>query len=71
VTNNLVLTWSTVAGKTNRVLFSPVLTAPLAQWTDLSGPIVGPGSGPVTVGWTHTGVLNSGGAGYYRIKREP
>jgi hypothetical protein len=68
--SNLVLTWTTTAGKTNHILTSPNISLPLAQWSDVSGPLVAPGSGTVTASWTQFGGATNGPTDFYRVKRD-
>ncbi len=70
--NDIVLTWTTYAGKTNVVQVSP--GAPDGSYTnnftDLSLPIIVPGSGLVSTNWTDSNAVTNF-ARYYRVRLVP
>ena len=68
---NLAFTWTTIGGKTNHLLASPSLMLPVAQWTDVSGPLVVPGTGSVSVNWTLINAATNGALQFYRVRRDP
>jgi ELWxxDGT repeat protein len=60
------LAWKTAGGSTNVVQSANAVIGP---FTNLSQPIVAPGSGEVLLDYTDVGAANQPGARFYRIKR--
>jgi len=72
-TNDILLTWSTVGGRTNIV--QAVAGGPgggySTNFTDLSPPIAVAGSGAVTTNYLDSGGATNGPARYYRVRNVP
>jgi hypothetical protein len=62
---NIVLTWQTIGGTTNWLQTNSILRG--ANWGNLGGPMVIPGSGSVATNWTDLGGAASGAARFYRL----
>jgi hypothetical protein len=71
--NNIRITWTTLAGKTNFV--QATAGGPGGSYSnnfaDLSLPIVGTGSGVVTTNYVDTGVVTNIPVRYYRVRAMP
>jgi hypothetical protein len=73
VTNDVRLTWNTVAGKTNVVQVTPGGTGGsyTNNFTDLSGNIVVSGVGQVSTNYFDTGGATNKPSRYYRVRLVP
>ena len=61
--SNVVLKWNTIGGATNWVQTSSTLSG----WTNLSPPLMVPGSGSVSTNWTDVGGATNRAARFYRV----
>ncbi len=69
--NDIVITWTTAGGRTNRVQVTGGSEYSPNAFTDLSGPIIIPGSGDVTTNYVDVGGATNTPARFYRVRLAP
>ena len=72
-TTDVVITWTTVGGKTNAVQSTPGDGSGgyITNFTDLSGPLVIDGSGDTTTNYVDEGGATNGPSRFYRVRLVP